>query len=145
MVILLADLGGRDVQGKENGVGNRDGDAFRGQADIDVLRAESLQVDAGFQIGRAAEEDLPVPDLVPGAFVVGLYDLADAVFDEAELFHRGNGLDFPRHRLLHGGTAGTSRQRQDRNPDAKKQDRSGMNASLHLPQRYKEFSIYSGS
>ena len=109
-------------------MGNRDGNALAGPVDVDIVRAEGGQVDAGFQVGRAAEEDLPVPDLVPGAVVVGLHDLAHAVFDQAELLHCGDGLDFPLHGILHGRTAVATGQGQEDG----EQQRDGMEERAHL-------------
>ena len=109
-------------------MGNRDGHALAGPVDVHIVRTEGGQVDAGLQVGRAAEEDLPVPDLVPGAFVISLHDLAHPVFDQAELLHRGDGLDFPLYGVLHVRAAVASGQSQDDS----EQQRNGMEERTHL-------------
>ena len=89
-------------------MGDRDGDGSCLPVENDVVGTEGRKVDAGFQVGRAAEEDLPVADLVPRAFVIGLDDFPDPVFDEPQLFHRGNGLDLALHGILYALAAAAS-------------------------------------
>ena len=80
-------------------MGQRNGHLTRSAVCDDVAGAERRKVDAGLQIGSAAEQDLPVPDLVPFPLVIGLDNLLDPVFHQTELLHGRYGLDF----LLQGG------------------------------------------